>query len=269
MILSVLGTKGGAGKSTVSMGIAMWMSKLKPEERVLLVEGDTHVQTIQLKMCPSADRTLSDVLSDRCDLLEAIYLCQLRSEGRPLYPNLSVLPAGAQFLPRLRGDPVEFLKVTKRKFDSIVAKFRELFQRTVVDTPASFGFEHLLLTSIADGLVYVVEPNDDSIDSTARTARGLERILGTKTVGVILNRLPGDEEEWKERARKVGRLLGVVPDDPLVEASFRQNLPVVAAYPTSPASMAIRTVAESLLNLEVEREPFSKKFGRAIKRLGE
>jgi len=54
-----------------------------------------------------------------------------------------------------------------------------------------------------------------------------------------------------------------------VEASFRQNLPVVAAYPTSPASMAIRTVAESLLNLEVEREPFSKKFGRAIKRLGE
>jgi len=269
VILSVIGTKGGAGKSTVSMGLAIWMSKLKPEERVLLVEGDTHVQTIQLKMCPGAERTLSDVLSEECGLEEALYLCQLRSGGTALYPNLSILPAGAQFLPRLRGDPVEFLRVTKQKFDLLQSKLRKLFQRVVVDTPASFGFEHLLLTSIADGLIYVVEPSDDSIDATVRTARGLERLLGSRTVGVILNRMPEGEEGWKEKARRVGRLLGVVPEDPSVGVSFRQNLPVVAAYPTSPASMALRTAAETLLNLELKPEPFGRKFKRAIEKLGE
>jgi flagellar biosynthesis protein FlhG len=270
MIFSVIGTKGGAGKSTVSMGLAIWISKLRPEEKVLLVEGDTHVQTIQLKMCPGAQHTLSDVLSDECGLEDALYLCQLMSEGNLLYPNLSVLPAGAQFLPRLSGDPIEFLKVTKQKFDVLQANLRKLFQRIIVDTPASFGFEHLLLTSIADGLVYVVEPSDDSIDATVRTARGLERLLGSRTAGVILNRAPrGEEEEWKEKARKVGRLLAVIPEDPAVAISFRQNLPVVAAFPTSPASMALRIAAESLLNLQLKPEPFGKKFRRALEKLGE
>jgi len=76
-VFSVIGTKGGVGKSTVTMGLCIWLSKLEPKKHVLLIDGDLHVRSAELKMFPRHDVTLADVFAGKKPWQEAVYTCQL------------------------------------------------------------------------------------------------------------------------------------------------------------------------------------------------
>ena len=43
-IISIVGTKGGTGKSTVSMGIAIWLAKIQPTQMRNLEHGQAEQQ---------------------------------------------------------------------------------------------------------------------------------------------------------------------------------------------------------------------------------
>ncbi|MEM2875171.1 MAG: AAA family ATPase [Candidatus Hadarchaeales archaeon] len=259
-IISIIGTKGGVGKSTVAMNASAWLSKLQ-DDMVLLVDGDTHVRTVELKMCPNADVTLADVMAGKSTLADAIYRCQLVSGGRPMFPRLAVLPAGGRFLPPGGRDIVSFVENTVGRFERMLETLRRRFSYIIVDTPASVSFEHLILTAIADGLLYVVNPDIDSILSASQTAAGLKELMGMEGIGVVVNRAPrGGADRFIREAELVGPVLGVVPDDELVEDAFRKDLPVIAMYPDSPASQALRGIAEELMKKEIPATRLMPKF---------
>jgi len=270
-VISVLGTKGGTGKSTVAMNLAIWAAKLRPKQWTLLIDGDMHVRTVELKMCPVTDVTLAEVLEEDKPPEEAIYLCELEVQGKPLFPNLAILPAGGRFLPAMRGNPLDFIDRTKRKFDRILAKLRKRFPLVIVDTPASMSFEHLILTAIADRVIYVCEPNDDSIEATKLTAEGLKEFIDVQPLGVVINRMPAhiDEKGWTKKARKIGKVLGVVPEDDAVGEAFRENLPVAAVAPESPSGRAMREITDKVIGAKVKPTKLPKKLGRAIRATAE
>lgn len=260
-VISVLGTKGGVGKSTVAMGIAAWLSKLQ-SEMVLLVDGDVHVMTVELKLCPGTDTTLSQVLEGKKSLGDAIFSCQLTSGGKPLFPRLAVLPAGGRFLPPGARDMVAFVETTVKRFDRMLTTIRKKFSYIIVDTPASVGFEHLILTAIADGLLFVINPDIDSVLSAIQTATGLKELLGLNSIGVVVNRAPkgGTVEEWVQQVEKIAPVIGVVEDDELVEDAFRKDLPVIALYPEAPSSLALQDIAREILRMEIAPTKLSPKF---------
>jgi len=269
-VFAVLGTKGGVGKSTVSMGVSIWLSKLLPKKSVLLVDGDPHVRSAELKMCPTYDATLADVLARNKTWEEAIYLCQLTDKGgKLLYPNLTVLPAGAGgFLPQLKGSPLAYFNNLKLVFDKMMSAMRKKFDVILIDTPASASLEHLILTAAADQILYICEANDDSINSTLATARGLESFMEIKPAGVVLSKVQYnvDLKKWEGKASKIAPVLGVVPADELVDDAFRDNLPVVAAYPESPASLAIKEVAQKLAKTKMAAGgEFQHRLDKALK----
>lgn len=251
----MLGTKGGVGKSTVSMGIAIWFSTFS-KEKVLLIDGDMHVRSVELKMCsPNKDTTLADVLERKKPWREAVYVCDLTLEGKQLYPNLSVLPARGRFLPKLSGNTYEYLKNVGGNFARMMTKLKKEFQYIVIDTPASFGKEHLILVSASDVVVYVCEANDDSINATLSASDGLGLLMGMGTGGVILSRAPdyldlSKRSIWVKKAERIAPLLGTIPSDTGVDRSFRENLPVVAAFPDGPASLAMKSIAKRLWKMK-------------------
>jgi MinD-like ATPase involved in chromosome partitioning or flagellar assembly len=266
-VISIVGTKGGVGKSTFSMGLTICFAKLRPEDWMLLVDGDMHIRSVELKMCPECDATLAEVFEGK-PLEEAIYLCQLESEGKPLYPNLAVLPAGGRFLPPMRGDPLRFVEHTKQKFDEIIKKLRKRFAYITIDTPASMSFEHLILTAVADAVIYVAEPNDDSVEATIATAQGLKEFMDVRPLGSVLNRLPAgvSEKEWVRKLSAAAPVLGIVPDDLLVGDAFRRNMPVVALYPKSAAARAIENIARKILQLTIKPAAVPEKIERALEK---
>jgi len=260
-IISILGTKGGVGKSTVSMGLAAWLSKLQ-EGMVLLVDGDTHVRTVELKMCPGADVTLSHVLRSRRSLSDAIYRCQLMAGDKPLFPKLAILPAGGRFLPPGSRDMVKFVETTVRRFDRMLSRLRKKFSYIIVDTPASVGFEHLILTAIADGLLYVVNPDIDSILSAEQTAAGLKQLMGIEGIGVVINRAPRGTtiDDWQLQAERIAPVLGIIEDDELVEDAFRRDLPVVALYPKAPSSLSLQDISKKIVKMDIKPLKLMPKF---------
>lgn len=270
-VLSVVGTKGGCGKSTTAISLSIWLSRLRPKQWVLLVDGDQFVRTVQLKLCQRVEATLADVLRDREPLERSVHLCDLDDARtkRPLFPNLAVLPAsreGGEFLPEVVGRHHDYLMGLAQRFDEMVGRLRRRFEWIVVDTPASFSAEHLVLTGVADAVVYVVTPDRDSIEATRRTAEGLRRYLGLRALGVVVNRLPAGEDPgpWVEGARGIGEVLGVVPEDPRVEEAFRRDLPVVVVDPDCPASAAFREIAGRILRARVPPSGLREKVERAV-----
>lgn len=255
-VFSVLGIKGGVSKSTLAMGLSIWISKLKPNWHVLLIDGDLHVRSAELKMCPARDVTLADVLAGKRSWEDAVYTCQLVIENKLLYPNLAIIPAGGRFLPQMKGgSALAYLDQTRRIFNKMMRILREKFDTIIIDTPASVSYEHLILTAIADQIIYVCEANDDSIDSTLTTARGLVSFMEVEAAGVVLSKVMDDVDTapWVKKANKIAQVLGIVPFDPAVDDAFRDNLPVVAAYPNSPASLSIKEIAKKLLKAEPQR----------------
>jgi flagellar biosynthesis protein FlhG len=271
VVYSVVGTKGGVSKTTVAMGLAIWISQLRPKDRVLLIDGDLHVRSVELKLCPAREASLVDVLSGKRSWRDAVYTCQLVSNGNLLYPNLAVMPAGGRFLV-LRGDVVAKLERVRRIFERMVSELRSEFPLILIDTPASISYEHLILTAVADRILYVCEANDDSITSTLATARGLEGLMGVKAAGVILSKMTKGVRrgEWVKKALEIAPVLGIVPFDEAVDEAFRDNLPVVAAFPDSSASRAMRGIAVKLLKIPVrEKAKLSYRLELAVERVAE
>ncbi len=268
-VISVIGTKGGVGKSTVAMGLAAWLSKMQ-DDLVLLIDGDIHVRTIELKMCPKTDITFAEVLEGKHELVDAIYRCQLKAGRSWLFPQLSILPAGGRFLPPGGHDVEKYVIDTVDRFDAVMKNLREYFAYIVVDTPASVKFEHFILTSIADGLLFVMTPDVVSVFSSRQTAAGLKEIMGVPTIGTILNRVPRgmkDLNTWIEYARSVAPVIGVIEEDELVEDAFNHNLPVVAAYPRSDAALAFKKVAKEIMKKDIKDMRLVPKFKKTWKSL--
>jgi len=273
-IFVVIGTKGGVGKSTVTMGLAIWLSQFDPKKHVLLIDGDLHVRSAELKMFPRHDVTLADVFSGKKPWQEAVYTCQLADKGgNILYPNLAGVPAGGRFLSPMKSESaLAYLEYSRRVFNKMITVLRERYDTIIVDTPASVTYEHLILTAIADKILYVCEANDDSINATLATARGLEMFMNIEPAGVVLSKVPYnlDTRKWNTKAGKIARVLGVVPSDELVDDAFRDNLPVAAAYPNSPASMAIKNIAKKLTRFKTPAESeFPRRLEMAVKRVAE
>ncbi len=268
-VLAILGTKGGVSKSTLSMGLAIWISKLKPNDWCLLVDGDMHVRSVELKMCRVHDATLRDVLKQEKPWQSAIYNCELEDDnGELLYPKLAVLPAGGRFMPPMRESPLTFLENAKRLFGGMIEELRKQFKYIIIDTPASVGLEHFILTASADAVIYVCEPNEDSINSVLATAEELKDLMGVRSLGVVLTRVPDDidAKPWIKKAEQVAPFLGIVPEDRKVGAAFRENLPVVAAYPDSEASLAMEKIARKVIAIAVRKTEVVDKLERGFEK---
>ncbi|MEM2619240.1 MAG: cellulose synthase operon protein YhjQ/BcsQ [Candidatus Hadarchaeales archaeon] len=263
MIRTVLGTKGGVGKSSIAIGISIALSKLG--RKTLLIDGDMHVRSVELKLAPNMDHSLAQVLSGEIEWKKAVYACSLLREGKPMYPNLAVMPAGSTSL-----SAEGRLREWGEKFDGVLWSCVKKFDEIIIDTPASVSPFHLLLTAAGDRILYVCEPNDDSILATQRTCEGMKRLLDIPPGGVILNRVPSGvrAEIWKRKAEQIAPVLGVIPFDEQLDEAFRQNLPVDASYPDSRANLEIHRIAERLAKEKGKSRPsVGRRLSAAIEQI--
>lgn len=260
MITTVLGVKGGVGKSTVAMNVAIWMSK---RARVLLLDGDPRVRSVELKLRPRGRGSLFEVLSGKISWEEAVHPC-----SRAGLPNLFVMPAGRVYLPPAEKWE-ERLKFAARLMDRMLEGIRGKFEHVVIDTPPSIGYEHLLLTSMAERILYVCEPNEDSIASTKAASTDLVRICEIEPAGVVLSKVvdKGDLKKWKRMASEIAPLLGVIPFDEAAERAFRRNMPLALEAPNSKASLALRKVAAKLLRMEGRPASVERRICLMLERL--
>ena len=134
--------KGGAGKSTVSLGLAAHFAA--EGARVLLIDCDAGLRSLD-RMTGTEEALVfdsSDVVAGRCAPAEAIYPCASM-------PGVSLLPAPQN------GEDLVPEHVMRR----LVPMLKRYFDRVILDSPAGVGRGFRAAAAGADSALIVCSPD--------------------------------------------------------------------------------------------------------------
>jgi capsular exopolysaccharide synthesis family protein len=145
--------------------------------RVLLVDADMRKPNVlkALGLSDGGGRGLSSFLTGGHDLDQAL-------QTFTPAPNLWVLPPGP-----IPPNPAEL--VSSHAMEELVRDLRQRFEHIVFDSPPLLLVtDGILLSTLADGVVLVVESGTTSRGALNRVRRILDR-AGANTLGAVLNKL--------------------------------------------------------------------------------
>ncbi|HCR44271.1 MAG TPA: septum site-determining protein MinD [Ruminococcaceae bacterium] len=234
--------KGGVGKSTVTFGLGLVLSKLG--KRVLLIDGDAEIGCLDHMLGISEHKVfdISDVVSGTAEPSKAVYTCAFE-------PNLFLLPA-----PSAEEDIInpEIMK-------QLVSIFARFYDYVFIDSPAGVGRSFESASAAAGKALIVATPDPVSVHGANRAHKRLSAAGGCQQ-RLIINRFSssafrnegyyGDLDSVIDDAGV--RLIAVVPEDPAL-ASATVN--AVCPAQRSPGMLAIERLAARLLGRQVPLPP--------------
>jgi len=237
-VLAVGAGKGGVGKSTTSVNLAVALSR--KGAKVGLMDADVYGPNIP-QMLGVTDKP--EVSQDQKILPPEAYGIKVISMGMLVARDQAVIWRG----PMLHGAVRQFM------FDVVWGELDYL----VVDLPPGTGDVALSMAQLISmaGAVVVTTPQDVSV-SDVRKAVGMFRQLSTPVLGVVENMSYFVCGHCQERTDIFGHgggrrmaeefkvpFLGEVPIDTRVRAGGDEGKPIVAAAPDAPAAQAFADVA--------------------------
>ncbi len=176
-VLLVTSAQPSEGKTFASVNLALALAQRGG--RVLLIDGDlrkpTVLKALGLGNGDGEGSGLSSYLTGRQGIDSALM-------SFTALPNLSVLPSGP-----IPANPAEL--VSSPAMGRLVGELRQRFEHIVLDSPPLLLVtDGILLSTLADGVVLVVESGSTSRGALHRVRQILDR-AGAKTLGAVLNKL--------------------------------------------------------------------------------
>ncbi len=239
-VIAVTSGKGGVGKSTVSINLAIALAQAG--SRVTLLDADLGLANIDVLLGMSPKRTLSDVINGDCSLNDILM------QG----------PAGVRIVPAASGIQ-RMADLGEAERVGLMRAFSELegdMDVMVVDTAAGISANALQFCEASQEVLVVVCNNPASITDAYATIKVLNQRTRRTRFRVLVNMVYAEAE-----AREIFRRLlnaterflevaldyaGAIPFDRCVTQAVRRRASVVATYPVSPASQAFTKLAASV-----------------------
>jgi len=210
-IMLVTSGKGGTGKSTVALNMAL--SLAKEGKKAVVLELDSGLRCLDLMLGIDAIvYDLGDILSGRCDALSAVYKSELNE-------NLSIIAAPSSSDQRLDAERFSVLcKYLARKFDFVI-----------LDTPAGIGQSLSLAAGVSSSAIIVTNVSPVSIRDAEKTVQ-IVSDAGVKNMRLVVNMIPLEVSNRKlipdfdDIIDKVGvQLLALIPDDETLRKSANER----------------------------------------------
>lgn len=236
-VIAVTGGKGGVGKTSVSVNLATAMAQAG--RRTMLLDGDLGLANVDVFLGLTPRHTMAHVLSGERSLEEII----LES------------PQGLQVVPGASG-VAELANLSASGHLSLVQAFSALATRLdvlVVDTSAGIAHSVVQFSQAAQHVLLVVCDEPASLTDAYALMKVLSRNHDVSRFRVLANmtRTAGEGDAlFKKLERVTSRFLdvtleyvGEIPEDAAMRRAIREQRPVLAAFPTSPASVAFKNLA--------------------------
>ncbi|HEX2272376.1 MAG TPA: P-loop NTPase [Acidimicrobiales bacterium] len=237
-LITVVSTKGGAGKSVVASNVGVLLAQ-ETGGSAALVDADLQFGDIAIMLNVPPEHTIVDVMG----VIRRLEPEMLRDLLLPHDPSgLLVLPAPVE--------PAFADQVGAADLVRIVNTLRVFCDYVVVDTAPQLNDVVLALLEESDDILLVCPPEVPSVKN-ARLALQTLRLLNIplSKVRLVLNR---STTKGKVDPREVEKALQLkaeveVPVDSAVPQAVNEGLPVVLAAPRSAAAKGYRKLAQLLV----------------------
>jgi flagellar biosynthesis protein FlhG len=248
-VIAVTGGKGGVGKTNVTLNTAI--SLAQQGKRVMVLDADLGLANVDVLLGLRVEKNLSHVLSGECTLDEVLV------EG----------PYGIKIAPATSGSQ-SMTELTPTEHAGLIRAFSELQSQIdvlIVDTAAGISDMVLSFSKASQDIMMVVCDEPTSLTDAYALIKILNKehgIFRFKIVANMVRSMREGDELFSKLTKVTNRfldvaleLVAVIPFDENVRKSVRKQKAVVEAFPTSPASMAIRRLAKKAMEWPIPNQP--------------
>ena len=248
-VIAITGGKGGVGKSNISVNLAVALAELG--RRVVLLDADFGLANIDVLLGISTKRTIEQVLSGECSLLDI------------MVPG----PGGIRIVPASSGTR-RLVALSQQQHAGLVHAFSDISEQLdvlIIDTAAGVSDMVVNFVRAANEVIFVVCDEPTSITDAYALMKILSQQYEMYRFRVMANMVRSEEEGERLHAKltKVSErfldvilhYLGSVPYDEHVRKAVQRQKAVMEVYPRSRFSVAMRELAEQVDCLPLPNTP--------------
>ena len=245
--IAVSGGKGGVGKSTIALNLAIAYSQLGA--RTLMVDTDLGMADLNLLLGVAPDKSILDALS-----------------GAPI-DEVLISAHGIQLLPALNGSYLlsTIGPTAQRRLIEIVSGLAERFDTLVVDIAAGIGQAQTTFAGATADAIVVVNPEPLSMADAYACLKTLAIQQNVRHAYVLPNRVTSRAQANELTARLgalVARFLDLeitalppIPSDPCVAEAAQIGVPLLVHTPDAPAARAIKKLIRAIATVAPQTQP--------------
>jgi flagellar biosynthesis protein FlhG len=241
-IITVTSGKGGVGKTTFTINLALSLAKLG--QRVFILDADLGTANVDVLLNLQPRFNLSHLINNEKEIMDIIV------EG----------PGGIHLVPGGSGLQ-DLADMEEWQFNRLVTSMESLEKYAdiiLIDTGAGLGKHVINFALAADNLIVITTPEPHAITDAYAIMKVLEEHEYKRTPYLVVNRVesgPEYQEISTRMHRAVSRFLninminlGFIPDDYAVPKSNKRLEPFALYNTTTPAAKAVYNIAKNLLN---------------------
>ena len=242
-VIAVSSGKGGVGKSTVVVNLAVAFDRLG--QRVLILDADLGLANIDIFLGLTPKENISHVLNGKRHLQEVL----INGPGK-----IRIMPAssGVQELTRLTDEQ-------KLLFLELLDELEADVDVLLIDTAAGISDTVLYFNLAAQERIIVVTPEPTSLTDAYALIKVLHTRNGERHFRILTNAAESDKV-GKAIFSKLSKVadhfldgismdyLGNIPKDPQIPQALMQQKPFVDVFPDTPAALAFAGLARRINN---------------------
>lgn len=240
-IISVVSGKGGVGKSTIALNVAILLAE--SGNRILVLDADENLGNIDVMMGISPAMRLGQVLSGERDIEDVLV--------SPI-ERLSILPGNS-------GDTKYRAMNVERQKELLndIAELEPRFDYLVIDTSAGIGDDIVNFALHSDETLIITNPEPTSVMDAYAVIKMISLADPLVYLKLIVNneRAKGEGEETARKLRLAVKhfldrdivFAGSMPFDAHVTEAAMKQSPLATEYPLSGASLALGVIAGQIV----------------------
>ncbi len=256
-VVTVFGTKGGVGKTTIAVNLAMLLAKSK--KKVALIDLDLQFGDVSIFLNLSPRRTISELSQEGNELDISL----IESYLIPHISGTRVLPAP--------GRPEYAELIMPRHVEAIINQLKLYYEYIIIDTPPTFNETNLSAIDLSTQILLVLSMDMATIKNVKLSLELLDSLHQRGKTKLVLNRASDDMGiRIYDAEDTLGFLIAAhIPSDgKLVVSALNKGVPFVLTNPSAKVSLAVKDLGDMVIKdlgyqkdlIESRKKPFFKRI---------
>lgn len=248
-VISITGGKGGVGKTSTSINIAIGLSKLG--KKVLLFDADLGLSNVDVLLGLHPHNTIANVLRGECSLEDTIITGPC---------DIKIIPAASGIQ--------KMADLSSLELSGLIQAFSELAQKIdvlLVDTAAGISNQVISFIRACQENIVVVCDEPSSITDAYALIKVLNQRYHHHSFKILANMIRSQQEgenifyklkNATDRFLEINlQYLGSVPYDDHLRHAVQNQTAVIDAYPNSKAAIAYKQLTRRIADWPLNNQP--------------